>query len=275
MADANQTPPPAPSSSLLDQVRQNLAKMSQPAAAPGSVLGETAAIQKISSAASGKQVPVGGAGAEPGRSRQGELAVVDQVKRGQEELARNAAMQDLSLGMQQKAIQDTQEFKNRVLSEEQLATREKFLDTQRNILNEYSTGQRKLDLDKDKSKLEQLGFSMRLTNSKYMDELERQASIAQLSDALSFEEELTRAIFADEESLLRNDLDFRALISADARTFADELSQIDTELALSIAEADNRAAMERSGWEGLSGMIQAGAKAYSMSPEPEEEEGEL
>ena len=45
------------------------------------------------------------------------------------------------------------------------------------------------------------------------------------------------------------------------------MSQIDTELALSIAEADNRAAMERSGWEGLGGLIQAGAKAYSMSPE--------
>lgn len=257
---------PQQTTSLLDQVRQNLAKMSAPVAAPGSVLGETAAIQKISQAASGRAVPGAGAGAEPGRSRQAELAVVDQVRRGQEELAKSAAIQDLSMAQQQKSIEDAKEFKNKQLSEEQLATREKFLDTQRNILNEYSQGQRQLDFNKDKAKLEQLGFSMRLSNASYMDELEKQATLANLSDALSFEEELMKAIFADEQDLLRDDLEFRALMAADSRTFTNELSNISLELAMDMAKAENRAASERAGWNGLSTLVEAGAKAYERRP---------
>jgi hypothetical protein len=257
------TPPTPAAPSLFDQVKQNLNKMAQPVQAAGQILGQTEALSRISQAASGKAVPgAGGAGA-PARSQQAELAVVDQVKRGQQELAKANQMQTLALGQQEQALKDSEEFKNRLMSDEQLAAREKYLETQRGILTDYSSGQRQLDLTKDKAKLEQLGFSMRLSNDKYLNELENRAKIAGLSNAISFEEELTRSIFADEEELFRNDLDFRAMIAADQRTFRDELAQMDINMALDMAEASNRALSEKQMWDGLGGIIQGGASAYA------------
>ena len=254
------TTPAAPS--LFDQVKQNLGKMAQPVQPAGQILGQTEAISRISQAASGKAAPAGTAGGVPGRSRQAELAIVDQVTRGQQELAKANQIQALALGQQEQSLRDSQDFKNRVLSDEQLASREKYLDTQRNILTEYSSGQRQLDLNKDKAKLEQLGFSMRLSNDKYLNDLEQRARVADLSNAVNFEEELTRSIFADEEELFRNDLDFRAMIAADQRTFQDEMAQMDINMALSMAEASNKALSEKQMWDGIGGLVQAGASAY-------------
>lgn len=253
--------PTAPS--LFDQVKQNLSKMAQPVQPAGQILGQTEAISRISQAASGKAVPGAGAGAAPARSKQAELAVVDQVARGQQELAKANQIQALALGQQEQALKDSEDFKNRVLSDEQLAAREKYLDTQRGILTDYSSGQKQLDLTKDKAKLEQLGFSMRLSNDKYLNELENRARIADLSNAINFEEEMTRTIFADEEELYRNDLDFRAMIAADQRTFQDELAQMDINMALNLAEANNKALSEKQLWDGLGGLMEAGVMAYS------------
>lgn len=252
----------APQPSLFQQLQQNLAKMAQPVQAPGAVLGQTEAVRAVSQAASGKQVPgLGGAG--PARSVQGEMQVVDQVKRGQEELAKQSQIQQLAFAQEAKNIQDEEEFKNKLLSEEELNARDKYLATQERILSEYTTGQRQLDLNKDKAKLEQLGFSMRLSNDKYLNELQRQATMANLSDALAFEEEMYRTVFADEEELLRNDLDFRALIAADARTFQDEMMKIDLDTALAMSRAENKALSERQMWEGISDLGQAGVSAYA------------
>lgn len=247
--------------SLFQQLQQNLAKLAQPAQAPGQILGQTEALQRISQAAAGTAAPTGQAG--PARSRQAERAVVDQVKRGQEELNRQFQMDQLAMGQQERAIQEEAAFKNKLLSEDQLVAREKFLDTQKGIIQEYTTGQRQLDLNKDKSKLEQLGFSMRLSNDKYLNDLEKQARLANLSDEIQFEEEMYRSIFADEEELFRNDLEFRSLLNADERTFKDELAQISIDTALDLAKAENRALSERQMWEGLATTAEAGAFAYS------------
>lgn len=255
---------PAAPSSLFQQLQQNLSKLSQPVQPAGQILGQTEAIQRVSQAASGKQVPTAGVSAAPARSRQGELQVVDQVRKGQEELAKQAQIQNLALAQEQKSIQDSEQFKNKLLSEEQLNTRDKLLTTQQEILSQYSTGQRQLDLNKDKARMEQLGFGMRLSNDKYLNELEQQAKLANLSDAISFEEETMRAIFADEEELLRDSIDFRALLSADERQFTEEMSKMSRELAVELAKAENKRLSEKQLWDGVSGLMSAGAYGYSQ-----------
>jgi hypothetical protein len=248
---------------LFSQIQQGLANMAQPAQPAGQVLGQTEALSRISQAASGKAVPGAGMGAGPARSTQAEMAIVDQVKRGQDELAKQNQIQQLAFAQEQKAIEDSEQFKNKLLSEEQLSARDKYLSTQERILSDYTNNRRQLDLNKDKSRLEQLGFSMRLSNDKYLQELEREAKMANLSDAIAFEEEMYRTIFADEEELLRNDLDFRALLAADERTFRDELSQISLDMALDMSRADNKQASQRQMWEGISGLMQTGIYGYS------------
>jgi len=213
---------PTQGPSLFSQIQQNLSKLAQPAQAPGQVTGQTEALQRISQAASGKAVPGAGMGTGPARSTQAELAVVDQVKRGQDELFKQNQMQQLALAQEQKSIQDQAEFKNRLLSEDQLATRDK-----------------------------------------YLQELDRQARMANLSDAVSFEEEMYRTIFADEEELFRDNLDFRALMAADERTFRDEVSQISLDMALDLSRAENNALSQKQMWDGIGGLAQAGAYGYA------------
>jgi hypothetical protein len=255
MADQVQQQAPQ---SLFQQVQSNLQKMAAPQSMSG-ILGATQDVAKISQAATGK------AGAAPGmqgpqRDTQQELAVVDQVQQGQKAISRDAQLSQLAMQQADQQMQNEAVFQDKKLDEEELNRLDQFHQVQGKILQEYATGQRQLDLSKDKAKLEQLGFASRLSNDKYVRDLQQQANKARLSDAARFSEELTRTVFADEEELFRNDLNFRALMAADQRQFTEATAQIDLDFALSLANAKGREESAQSMWRGVGGVISAGAQ---------------
>lgn len=223
------------------------------------VLGSTQDVQAISQAATGKAGPATGMEG-PQRDVQQELAVVDQVKQGQQAIARDSQLTQLAQQQADQQIQNEAGFSERKLDEEELNKLDQFHQVQQRILTDYTTGQRQLDFNKDKARLEQLGFASRLSNDKYLNDLQRQANKARLSDAARFEEETVRTVFADEEELLRDNLDFRAMMAADARQFTEATSQIDLDFALKMANVENRAANEKSFWQGISGVVSSGAE---------------
>ena len=252
---ANNTQQPT---SLFDQVQSNLQKMAAPQSLSG-VLGATQDVAKISQAATGKAGVAPGAQG-PQRDAQQELAVVDQVQQGQMAIGRDAQLSQLAQQQAHQQIQNESVFQDKKLDEEELNRIDQFHQMQSKILQEYSTGQRQLDYSKDKAKLEQLGFASRLADAKYLNDLQQQANRARLSDAARFEEEMTRTVFAEEADLLRDNLDFRALMAADARQFEEAVSKIDIDFATSMAKASNRAAAEGTMWQGVSGTISAGSQ---------------
>lgn len=248
--------------SLLQQLQKNLGGTSAPQnlAAP---LGAAQDAASINRATAGKAGP--SQGSAPARSNQQAEGIVDQVRQGSEAIQRDAQINQLALSQQAQSQQKQAAFQDKMLSEQELNQREKFLSTQEQILGDYVKGARTLDLEKDKSRLEQLGFGMRLGNDKYLTQLQQEAHKSRLGDALKFDEEMKRSVFSDEEELLRTNLEFRALMNAKGRELADRLSQIDIDTALAIAAADNKAANSRSMWEGIGTAVSAGAGMLGKS----------
>lgn len=263
MAEVNQTVTtpaagPAPSSaaapSLLSKIKSNLQAISQPVGL-GTAMDQTAAIQQVSRASTGKLI---GPETGPARSRQGVLTTTDTIQQAQKTLADKAQMQTLGQVQKMEAIQADEQFKNTMMSEEQLTAREKMLNIKKDILTEFTNNSRQLDLAKDKARLEQLGFAARLSNDKYLNQLQNQARISNLGDELAFQEELTRSTFADEESMFRDNMEFRSLMQADEREFREQLASISLDFARDMANRQNEATRKQAAWSGLTSIISAG-----------------
>lgn len=253
---------------FLQQIQRNMgAPAPQSLTAP---LGAQADAAAVNRATAGK---AGGQSSGPSRSNQQAAGLVDQVQQGSESIQRDAQIQQLTITQQAQAQAKQAAFQDKLLSEQELNQREKFITTQEQILGEYVKGARTLDLNKDKSRLEQLGFGMRLGSEKYITQLQQEAHKARLSDALRFDEELKRTIFADEEELFRNDLQFRALMNSRGRDLQEQLASIDIDTAIALAAADNKAVNQRSMWDGIGTAVSAGAGplagAFSPSTTPE------
>lgn len=146
-------------------------------------------------------------------------------------------------------------------SEEQEDVKSRLLQQTNSVLQEYEQGNRTLDFNRDKAKLEQVGFTLRLTNDKYLSNLQREGKKSRLDSDLGFKEELMRTIFADEEELIRDDLDFRALMRADDREFEKLMATMDINTALQIASAESKAANQQQMWGSLGSLASAGIDA--------------
>ena len=245
------TPSPVGSSNLLNKIKSNLQAMTQPTDL-SSMYGQSGAVQSVSQAATGKlgQTAVG-----PARSRQAELAAVDTVQQAQKTISDKAQLQTAGQMQQMGAIQADEQFKQAMMSEEQINNREKLLNIKQDIIKEFTSGTRKLDLDRDKAKLEQLGFAARFSNEKYLNDLQNQAKLAGLGDELRFQEELMRTTFADEESLFRDSMEFRSLMQADERQFREELASMSLDFASMMANRENEQTRQQAIWGGLTGIL--------------------
>jgi hypothetical protein len=239
----------------LQKIQQSLAQKAQPTPATG-ILGQTQQIEELSRAASGKAL-TGGVG--PSRSRQAEKQVASQVMQGQRALQEQIQAEAIGQAQQTKAFEEKAAFENKLLSQEKLDMQDKFIVKQQEILSSFIRSGREFDLKKDKARAEQLGFMMRLNTDYYLTDLEDEASRAMLHDQMSFDEELARTMFNEELDLFNDNLDFRAMIAADEREFADELANWDIAMALQLAETQAKEASQQQMWQGIGSLMQVGA----------------
>lgn len=244
--------------SVLGRLQQNLAKMAAPAPVEG-VLGEQRAVESFAAAASGKAISPGEG---PARSTQAEKSLATEVNRGLQNLSQDMRMEQVGFAQQQKAQEDKAELDNKILSEQYVNMQESMLAKQQEILTSFVRSDRELDLNKDKAKAEQFGFNLRLSNKLYVQNLQQEAAKARLVDSTNFQEELMRSVFAEEQDLFADSLEFRRLMAADEREFNELVANIDINFALQVAAAQNEEANQRMMWEGISGVVQGGASAW-------------
>lgn len=250
---------------LLETIRANQNRVT-PAAGD---LGQTQEIAKtINVGQTGKDIDTTG---EAAASSIGEQVARQQTETAATEQARAGAEQQRGLETQYNKLSQDYDYAQRELGEQQRQTQNNLLDRASQILTEFEQGSRELDYNKDKAKMEQLGFTMRLSNQQYVDTLQREGKRARLDNALAFKEALQRQVYRDEEDLLANNLDFRKLLAADQRTFENELGQINIDQALAIASAESREANDKAKWSGINDITQGGIKgldAYAKNNKP-------
>lgn len=133
---------------------------------------------------------------------------------------------------------------------------------QENLIRELSRSDRTLDNQRTIANLEQLGFMAALSDKQYIEKLQNTGRMNRFDDDLTFREGLQSQVFSDSQDLFRGDLDFKSLLKADSREFADMMAGINIDHALDIADHTASTASTRQVIQGVGGVVSGGIDAY-------------
>lgn len=242
--------------SLIDTINKATTDLpSQVAAAPVPSINT----QQVMAASSGKLGSQVGA-TSASNIQQQQAAKNNQVAQKQQQQMANLQ----AAGLQQADKAQTQTFNQESarIDEQSLVSQEKFSRQAAGIMQELKQGKEVLGEQQYQAKLQQATQAIRLTNDKYLNNLELQARRDDLTDNLSFKSKLQEQIWSDEKNLLSSNIQFRDLLQADERSFKDKLASMDLDTAMSMFAQEQKAESTKQLVTGVSGVISAGANAY-------------
>lgn len=130
------------------------------------------------------------------------------------------------------------------------------------LLADLSRDRATLNLERDKSKIEQLAHTMRLSDKKYVDMLEREGQKQRLDNDLAFKESLSKAILGSNHDLMVSSLKQGNMLNASDREFANAMAQIDLNAAISMANNEAADAKQAAMISGAGGLASAGISGY-------------
>lgn len=244
---------------LIDKIQQNLATAT---AAPVATTDQTARARSLLAAKSGKNIGV--ADMAPA-SAIAEGAANDQTKQKLEELKPAGQMAAAGVGqaVQQLDAQETGARADLALRQQQMQQSNSLRKQQ--LLADLGRARGSLDLDRDKAKLEQLAFTMRLSDKQYLDKLEAEGAKKRLDSDLGFKEELQKSIFGSNTDLMKESLGNKDVLAADNREFAQALASIDINAALQMASNEAKDAKAASMIGAVGGLANAGVGYYGST----------
>lgn len=241
-------------SNLLDTIRQNTLTQVSPG-----VGDDTQNLSRLLRAKSGKSV----SGGDIAASNLGEQQAVSQTQgtlSGQiapAAAAQTAAIDTQAQGQQQQL--DTQ--KANVAQSNRFNTIQKQLQTSQ-ILSDFERSKGQLDLDKNRAAANQVTQNLRLSNSQYIDQLQREGARARLDNDIEFRKQLAETTFGNNIDLLQQRLGNKSILSANSREFSKLLSNIDAETASSLFASEMAGAKTNALYGGVGALSTAGVGAY-------------
>jgi hypothetical protein len=132
-----------------------------------------------------------------------------------------------------------------------------------NLLSDLERDKGSLNIEKDRSRLEQLSSNLALQDRKYLDELQREGARKRLNDQLAFDEELTRSAMGNSTDILKQYLGNQSILGANDRAFKRAMGQLSLDDALAMARGNQKAAAEAGKWSAAGGLLNAGIAGAS------------
>lgn len=143
----------------------------------------------------------------------------------------------------------------------QLATqRDVSLD---NIFSEFERSNKELQDRRDASQLEQLGFTMAMSDQSYMDEISRIGRQRGLDNDLQFKTEIATMTLGNELSAMADEMSWGRVFNATRREWEEEIAKISLDSAAQIARAEIKAANTQAMWQAVGTVAGAGIKYAS------------
>ena len=223
---------------------------------------QTSQLQQLSQATSGR-APTQSTG--PRMSNVGEQLANQQTQLQLQQVAQAEQQGQQQVQQQAEQVVKEEQLVQRDMTEQSARFMDQLMNDQLGVLQQFSKGEKQLNLKKDKARLEQIGFTLRLNNDKYINKLQEEGFRARLDNEAVFEEELARSIFAEELDLFRDNLDFRAMMGASDRDFQEQVASMDLNSAIELANASAQSAASQQMWSGIGTMVSGGVGAYGAS----------
>jgi hypothetical protein len=130
------------------------------------------------------------------------------------------------------------------------------------IWNNFERENKQLAFRKDAASLEQLGFSLRLRDQQYVDQLTRIGKLRRLENENEFRKEFTRLQLGNNLSMFLDDLGFKEALYADQRTFEEMLAKINPDMAMRMATNAMKDASTSQIFQGVGTLASTGVTAY-------------
>jgi hypothetical protein len=192
----------------------------------------------------------------------------------QEQLAQSQIQEQTDVEMaqftQQQQAQEQQRLEqeqadkidNEQLFQKRLDIRQQMQSDVSRIMNGLVQAGKELDYNRNKAEVEYVGSLMRLSNDKYIDDLQREGQRARIGSEYLFKQALMESTFKAEKQAIQSDLMFRKMMGADKREFETLLAQMSVDQALALAEAGADQAAIQANIQGAVGVAQGALKGY-------------
>lgn len=253
--------------SLLDRIN----KLNQPTAANE----RTEEVRGLQRAISGKQVDTSSQAVSGNLAEK--LATQQAAK---QESDTQQQFQDIEQVINQRAEAIAQQFDAAQIQQLEKGLNIKQQLTQRatELLNNAGRQGQQLDVQKQRAQMEQLGFTLRMNNDKYMRDLQDAGTRSRLDNDANFREEYQRSLWSNEMELFNSDLDFQRLIQAEGREVMEILNNMEIDKMIQLGETAASQASQQAIYNSLNSFVNVGGQSYATYAEKKakkrEEEGE-
>lgn len=244
---------------LLEKLKQNLGQV-------GGTAAPTEATGEIKSLLAAKRGRIGPATGLQGRSLT-EAAAQQQTQEQLSQAATQATMTQQAIGQAQAEQQAEQAAREAAITGQQAESRLQTRIKTESILQGLEQGRAELSEDKRQSALEQATSLLRLQNKKYIDDLQREGDRARLQDSVRFNEELARAISAENQAMLGDWFKTKEMLDANQRDFEKRMEQMSASDVLAAMRAQTRFGETQAAIGGAAELGKAGIGAYSTYTE--------
>lgn len=252
---------------LMETIQKNMQQAASPdaMAKQGQQAADTSTsqAQQLQQATTGKAG--GGMGAQPRASQVAANVAAGQAAQGAAQLQQQATLQGEAQMQQAEAQKQQLDFSMRQLDENQLRMHDSFANQATQIANEIARNREQVGFKYNQAQMEQLGFTARLANEKYVSQLQQEAERARLTDDASFQEEYYGTLFKDQQDILAGDMAFQVALNGKNNEWKEYLASIDIDHVLDIADISAKAAGEAQMYAGGTKIIESGYQMAAMA----------
>jgi hypothetical protein len=129
-----------------------------------------------------------------------------------------------------------------------------------NIFSEYDRSNKQLEFRKDAAELEQLAFDLDMSNRELLEEYQAIWAVQNLQDDLTFQKEYAKIHMGENTTAVLKQLGWQRAADADVRAFNDQVSRMNINDALAIANASLQDSQKQMIASGIMTGAQAAAK---------------
>jgi hypothetical protein len=232
---------------LLDIIKQNSTKASQPLA---TTTNETAKVADLLRAKSGRAVSSTGVG-QTNLAEQS--AVADANSTLQNQVAPAAELQNNQLQLQADEQQQSADLQKADVDQRRNIVQQQAQNKLGELMQSFGQQRQELDLKRDRAQVDQIMTTARLANKQYVDQLEEEGRKLRLDNAADFQNQLLDTTFENNSSLIKSKIGADNVLRSTDRQYQQRLSQITVDDIMAGAaqdiDVDNRAASQaQSNW---------------------------
>jgi len=220
------------------------------------IVGETEAAAKLLQAKTGKAAPIG----QP-IGIEGERAARQQIQAQVQPLQQAATLQAVQTGQQTEQIAKEQATQTAQIGQAGRELESKKEQQIKNIEQLAANEADKLKVNKEQAQSEARLFAKRMSSEKYVQDLQKEATLNRLTDKTSFDEYITSQTFGNAISDLFKNQEYEQIFQDNSRSWNERMAALDVESLLDLAKLEASTAAQRQQWEAIGGVGTAVAEA--------------